>query len=519
MNLNISGYNRWQDCQQPYNQLMANTCNISDLVRRLRGYNSTRWQLTAEDYLIPYMINDINYHGIQMFIPSDLTVRLREYKDRIENYTVDTPKTFNMCIIYTNNIEDADSWMPESYEELIEDETPTGIAISQFKNVMQRLFDDCDEGITSDFKFYKSTTKNSLVTVCNACYNKQFREHYFTLALSQLVYPELYEDFTQQEKDIYLELLHQMYLKRIVKTRIQEKADTVACLNKYTDYFSDRNVTRTISLLIKQRIQSLKCSVDNYANQASDLLNQYTQAVANFNNASKELLDKEANSASELNELKQTLNQPFIQHISISGDIMQFTLQSYMDFYDTDLLDCVLNGLSGVSPESENFKIFLTEVFKEQRYKLRVQSNFQYNLNVLNRDRGTYSLRVNQADYDAETNERLCNPHLLFFSCLGSYAAQLAKAQADSNLDVFISLALASTRSINFADGAVCSRWKGYFDPDNYNNWLNRRCLEDEEGNIYTIKEVIDKAKYADIPVIEPQDILTPEEREAEYEW
>ena len=309
-----------------------------------------------------------------------------------------------------------------------------------------------------------------------------------------------------------------MYLKRIVKSKIQEKADVLSHLDKYTEYFSDRNVTRTINLLIKQRIQVLKRDVDQYANQASDLLHQYTNAVANFNNASKELQDKEANAATELNELKQTLNQPFMKNIRITGDTMLFTLQSYMDFYDTDLLDCVLNGLSGVNTESENFKIFLTEVFKEQHYKLRVQSNFQYRLTTSNRN-DNYSLRVNQEDYDAEQHERLCNPHLLFFSCLGNYAAQLAKAQADSNLDIFIGLALASTRSINFADGAVCSRWKGYFDPDNYNNWLNRSCLEDEEGNVYTIKEVIDKAKYANVPVIEPQDPLTQIEREAEYEW
>ena len=524
MNLRIQGYNRYQDLQVPYVQILNNSCNISDLNQRLRGYNSNRWSLTANDYLVPYMVNDINYNDIQMFIPSGLTtVENKEYKDRIERYTINTDKTFNMCIIYTNNIDDTNNWMPESYEEITDEDNTSAIsvAITQFKDVMQRLFNDyygdAEATINIDFKFFKSTTKKSLITVCNACYNKDYRETYFTLALSQLVYPELYEDFTQQEKDVYLELLHQMCLKRKVKTRIQEKADVLETLTKYTDYFSSRNVTRTISLLIKQRIQTLRNSVNYYNEQASSFLRQYTQAVTDFNNASKELQDKENNAAAELNELKTTLSQPFISNLNIDGNYLIFTLQSYMDFYDTDLLDCVLNGLDNRDDmESENFKVFLTEVFKEQHYKLRVRSKFQYKLDTHDTN---YRLNTSQDDYTADADNRLCNPHLLFYNCLGNYAAQLAKAQADSNLDIFINLALASTRSINFADGAVCSRWKCYFNPDNTNNWLNRRCLEDEEGNLYTIKEVIDKVKYADAPVIEPQDTLTPEEREAEYEW
>jgi hypothetical protein len=195
---------------------------------------------------------------------------------------------------------------------------------------------------------------------------------------------------------------------------------------------------------------------------------------------------------------------------------MYFTLQSYLDYYDTDLLDCVLNGLDDAYVKENNYSIFLNEVFKNQHYKLRVQSNFQYQLTNGN-NRG-YGIRVNQDDLGADMNNRLCNQHLQFYNCLGSYAAQLAKAQADGNLAVFIGLALASTRSINFADGAVNNRLKDEFDPDD-TNILNRKCLEDEEGNLYTIKEVIDKVKYNDIPVIEPQDTLTPEEREAEFVW
>ena len=524
MFIHANGYNRYQDLQAPYNAILPSGISIYGLNQVTHDYGGMLYPPNTEDRLLPYLVNDVGYHAKQMFIPncdSLTTEEIREYKNLIDGYTVNLPNTFNMCILYTNDLEETNNWLPDNYEEIVEDDTEVGTAIAQFKNVMQRLYEDDGYDLWNiDYKFFKLNTRHSLIAVCNNCYMKQHRIEYFTLALAQLVFPELYTNFIQEEKDIYTEMLHQVILKRMVRARVQDKADILATTTKYNDYFSEKNIVRTLNLLMRQRIQTLKDNVERYHGQAEDLLRQYTEAVTNFNNASQEMIAKESNANSEIEELKTILNQPYISNIRINGNTMYLTFQSYLDYYDTDLLDCVLNGLETVRTRDENYSIFLNEVFKGEHYRLRVQSNFRYQL--AGNNRGLYNIRVNQDDYDAEAHERLCNPHLQFYNCLGSYASQLAKAQADSNLAVFIGLALASTRSINFADGAVSNRLKEAFDPDRNDNILNRKCLEDAEGNLYTIKEVIDKVKYAS-PVVETQDTLVyplpTEESEAEFVW
>ena len=51
------------------------------------------------------------------------------------------------------------------------------------------------------------------------------------------------------------------------------------------------------------------------------------------------------------------------------------------------------------------------------------------------------------------------NPHIHYYSCLGDYLPQIIEAHAKKDLVLFNNLAIASTRSINFRDGAVMNRW------------------------------------------------------------
>ena len=74
----------------------------------------------------------------------------------------------------------------------------------------------------------------------------------------------------------------------------------------------------------------------------------------------------------------------------------------------------------------------------------------------------------------------------------------MANAVGKQDLTMFINLAIASNKSINFRDGTVMNRWKEWFqyqfahEEDNYDSrtYLTIPCLIDEDGIEYSFSEV-----------------------------
>ena len=87
------------------------------------------------------------------------------------------------------------------------------------------------------------------------------------------------------------------------------------------------------------------------------------------------------------------------------------------------------------------------------------------------------------------------NPHIQYYSCLGDYLPQIIEAHAKKDLVLFNNLAIASTRSINFRDGAVMNRWLDTLSNNHMENYnsidlYDIKCLEDEDHNLHSIREL-----------------------------
>ena len=91
------------------------------------------------------------------------------------------------------------------------------------------------------------------------------------------------------------------------------------------------------------------------------------------------------------------------------------------------------------------------------------------------------------------------NPHTHFYNCLGDYEPQLRKLHNEKDLLMYNNVAIASTKSINFRDGAVTRRWlediTRWVDAEpNYNPYsislIDIKAFEDEQGNLHSFREL-----------------------------
>jgi hypothetical protein len=170
-----------------------------------------------------------------------------------------------------------------------------------------------------------------------------------------------------------------------------------------------------------------------------------------------------------------------------NNDSLYITFVAPATFFNTDEAELVINNMP------DNWvKQFFTDVFLEQKYKLHLYSKFMFSYEA---GRNFNPPGSESADILQSFNA-MYNPHLYFFNCLGDYRPQLADAQAHQDLLIFNNLALASTKSINFRDGTVMNRWRNslyeYSQDNGYTAscLLNSKCLEDEDGNRLSIREV-----------------------------
>ncbi len=122
----------------------------------------------------------------------------------------------------------------------------------------------------------------------------------------------------------------------------------------------------------------------------------------------------------------------------------------------------------------------LKAIFIEQRYTLLLKAAFEVSLR-----RGVTACAGNintDPKYQA-----LPNPHLYYYTCLGSYVNRMYDAVQKRDLEQLYSLLAHSTSCINFADGTVIHRFFQMFKEDSA--FIDQNCICDKDNNMYTIRD------------------------------
>ena len=146
------------------------------------------------------------------------------------------------------------------------------------------------------------------------------------------------------------------------------------------------------------------------------------------------------------------------------------------------------------------WKRVINSLFVEEKGKMYVLGMATFSFVESFRPMGyiqTHLLNMHQA---------LFNPHLHYYSCMGDYRPAMTKAMRDSDITMFINIGLATTKSINFKDGAVIGRWieemNNTWLHDNSNVMFDLRCIE-SDNQMYTVREWIENNNFDEEPELE----------------
>lgn len=389
--------------------------------------------------------------------------------------------------IYTNNIENVLSVLDTT--DLFR-ETPTGVQELYNKCMDQvRLREDVGRELNTVIRLTKS--KHMAVLVTNYSDDNQASDAFLTLGLTPIIFPDWKDKFSLEEIEYFKVLVNRSQVKRIANQKAMEAYKAVTSSRKYKDLVMRMRLHSTVNNLVELQIREARNTITSAENQAEQYLEKYTEYKTKFYQAQDTLANLEQKREDTTQEILDALRIEGIVATEVVGSTdLDMTFVDYVKFYNVDEVECVCNGLD----EDQWLYKFFFEVFVEQKYKLRILNRFYFSFrnNVDFRTPGqmdTGLLNRYNATY---------NPHTHFYNCLGDYKPQLANAQAKKDLLMFNNLALASTRSINFRDGAVINRWKETLlhDADRYyQNYSSRqvldsKCLEDENGNSYSIYEL-----------------------------
>ena len=492
-----------------------------------------RWTYIENAYVdslfLPFKFNGINVIQKVYCIPSSQHTDYRQYKQSAKEYIENNlqlidDNEFLLMDIYTNDIEDFVSTLPNTdYIELDDQDV-----IDYLDKANLQL--SARTGISTEYKVLKSTIKHMLILVMNY---DDYQNKSMQLALYGLT-PRIYEDykekFDENELAFFEELVHRSQLKRITNTYIRELFIAMYISDKYTNSLQDIKFNRALEQIINANKASLASAIDQAQRDAETALRNYTKAKETFYNSSNQLQEFMNNADGMLENYKNALKVDYVKDVSVDGNMIKFKINTVMDFYDTDALSCIIHN------QTSKIQKFLNDVFIEGKYKVHVETQWRYYIS--NAESFSYHNDVSVS----RLNEDNCmfNPHLYYFNCLGTYKPELANAQAKYDLIMFINLALASTRSINFSDGAVTGRWfHELVDSveNRYNHVVpigNITCFEDKEGNMLSFDDITKEPEPEPIELdvvdtledsVEVEEMIDQElheeheEVEEEFEW
>lgn len=522
-------YNMRNLYPEMYRNLGDKPDDLNEFASPANYFNRWENRIGVRDTLFPLFVNNIMFNGYAFTIVNTQNQELKEHtKNRIKSIIdLSDDNKLNIMNIFIHDINSIDEYIPQ----LIEAESD---ALTAYKEIYEAQVNRNLEDyglVPADYsvRIFKHPTKHILVCVHNYYESRQLRPILFSMSLINVVFEDINEKFNFEEQEYFREMRHQLSLKRMSKVVVEDKLNAVLNSQKVRDFINDKQLTIVINNVINQREHTLNNTLQRKYNDIENFLTNYNNTLREYQDLQSELVRYQNNKSSLIEEYNEALSYDWIKNVNISDSSLTFDILTYADYYDTDLLECFINGYDTYNDEVRyNYVTFLKEVFLKGKYKFKIQSHFKYSFNRTGR------LIENRPE---TIDNYAFNPHLYYYSCLGTYKTHMIKAEAEQNLISFVNLALASTRSINFADGAVTSRWKEAFDPNDYHNILDVACIECEDGTSITPKQLFDRVNNPVVEepedtnvvgtiagveirnVIEPQDTLTPEEREAEFIW
>jgi hypothetical protein len=318
------------------------------------------------------------------------------------------------------------------------------------------------------------------------------------------------DKFNDIEIEYFKTLVNRSQVKRISNVKAQEVFTEMCEHNKYKDMLKTIRLNMTIDNLISTKINEAQNRVHSCQRNAEQAMRTYTEAQALYYEGLA-LLDKVEHKKEEyIEEYKSALAVEGIEDVNFDGyGNLSMIVRVPVSFYNSDEAELYINRVKqdygNRSTAYDKTIQFFEDVFITQKYKLIVVNNWLFN-SVSPKD----FRKPGAMDASKMIQYKgLFNPHIYFYNCLGDYESILRNMHAKQDLLMFVNTMIASTKSINFRDGAVMNRWR-----DSMASWFNdynssytaiqimtTKCLQDEDGNLLSLEEAYIKPRIESEPI------------------
>ena len=451
-----------------------------------------RWirSTSVECALAPLAFNEIGIYQ-KTYGFNRGTFSLEALNTGLENdYESCSTNRVGIIRIYTSNAD-----MDEVYNSL------EGDLFVNPQSPIPELYNKCMEQVTAreSLNFYAKTKiklmrgKNIVVMVTNYNDYNQASDYFLTIGLIPILFPNLKDKFSPEEMEYFKVLVNRSQVKRISNVKPTETFNVMCSSQKYEDLMMTVRLQSTITNVVNGRIRNARERVITLSNDAETTLRHYDQIYRDYLQANRTLENLERTTNEVEEEIKTAIKIKEIVKVTSQGNTLVEYMRAPITFFESDEAECILKNQVEGSPIWN----FINDVFVEQKYKLYVLTKYYFDYS----EGSSFTKPGNMDLSELAQFNAWYNPHTHFYQCLGDYEKDLRKLHNDKDLLMYNNVALASTKSINFRDGAVTGRWL-----NDITEWIARgsnqgynyystpltdiKAFEDENGEMHSFNEL-----------------------------
>lgn len=387
---------------------------------------------------------------------------------------------------------------PDIYTEITDD------AIKSLFNkcaeqVTARETDRQDRDIIQHYRIYKAKAKHVIVILNTYPDSEQCSDFYLTYGLLPILYPDIKEALDDNELEFFKVLVQRSQVKRISNVAAQAAFEVLCNSEKYKTREREIKFKTLFKKMANSRIETARISLDRIANDIQNILRRYDEYLVQQSQLDILINKYETEKDSIISEFELAVKTTGVYDFDIyNNSEAMITFKVPISFFDTEEAELALKR----RPDGV-IKTLLSKLFIDQDAKLWIMSEAVFSFTENFREPGYIS---EDRIYRANVHY---NPHIQYYRCLGDYKPQLIKAMRKGDLLMFINIMIASTKSINFKDGAVVNRWfetlEDYYS-SNSPLFTQAKCIE-KEGKFYTMQEYLDLSDEDNVEVESTLDV------------
>ena len=287
---------------------------------------------------------------------------------------------------------------------------------------------------------------------------------------------ELFASLQEKTGDHYCDVLQ----------RIAEAAN-------YEETYTRRMLCKIESAYTQRRLDNLNAELANLHRTIAECQDRINSCCISINDRSEELYGLETKLAK--GEGDSMLCDYFISNRSLKLEqisrevIVHFHVNTYMTYFDPNAAETYLSNehsdfyrYRGDWTIPEVKKLF-NDIFIDQTIRIRMVAGYKLDL------RGGF-WPVEKMEYGGDEYDRIPNPHVAHWGCLGDYNKRITERQSKSDYIGVLENAIASAMSVNVTDSPVVKS----FMSDIFAG-VGGSCFELDDGRKMNINEVREYVK------------------------